>query len=138
MGFVVVLLALLLTPCAGAQPVDTDHHERRERAARAFPDGVVLLHASPDLPDWGDGFRQDPLFYYLTGLADTVSAILAIDGSTRQTLLFLPSRPAFVKSGLVPEVRADAASEKRMNIECRCTGPLVYPNMIDMRGIVIA
>ena len=83
MGFAVVLLALLLTPCAGAQPVDTDHHERRERAARAFPDGVVLLHASPDLPDWGDGFRQDPLFYYLTGLADTVSAILAIDGSTR-------------------------------------------------------
>ncbi len=116
-GFTLVVLALLLTPCAGAQPVDTDHHERRERAARAFPDGVVLLHASPDLPDWGDGFRQDPLFYYFTGLADTVSAILAIDGSTRQSWLFLPSRPAFVKSGLVPEVRADAASEKRLNIE---------------------
>jgi Xaa-Pro aminopeptidase len=106
-----------LTPFAGAQPVDTDHHERRERAARTFADGVVLLHASPDLPDWGDGFRQDPLFFYFTGLADTVSAILAIDGSTGQSWLFLPSRPAFVKSGLVPEVRADGASEKRLNIE---------------------
>jgi Xaa-Pro aminopeptidase len=116
-GLTLVVLALLLTPCAGAQPVGTDHHERRERAARAFPDGVVLLHASEDVPDWGDGFRQDPLFYYFTGLADTVSAILAIDGPTGQSWLFLPSRSPFQKFGLVPEVRADAASEKRVNIE---------------------
>jgi hypothetical protein len=45
-GFPIAMLALLLTPCAGAQAVDTDHHERRERAAREFPDGLVLLHAS--------------------------------------------------------------------------------------------
>lgn len=115
--FAIAGLGLLLAPCARAQSLDINHHERRERAAQAFPDGVVLLHGSPDLSDFGDGFRQDPLFYYFTGLADTVSAILAIDGQTGQSWLFLPSRSPFTKSGLVPEVRADAASAKRLNIE---------------------
>jgi Xaa-Pro aminopeptidase len=116
-GFPIAMLALLLTPCAGAQAVDTDHHERRERAAREFPDGLVLLHASPDLPETGDGFRQDPIFFYFTGLADTVSAILAIDGPTGKSWLFIPSQPPFAKSGLVAEVSADVASAKRLNIE---------------------
>jgi Xaa-Pro aminopeptidase len=113
--FALAGLGLLLAPCARAQAFDIDHHERRERAAQAFPDGVVLLHAGPDLSDFGDGFRQDPLFYYFTGLADTVSAILAIDGPTGQSWLFLPSRPPFTKSGLVPEVRAQAASATRLD-----------------------
>ena len=38
-----------------------------------------------------DGFRQDPAFYYFTGLANTVGAILAIDGRSRESWLFLPT-----------------------------------------------
>jgi hypothetical protein len=38
-----------------------------------------------------DGFRQDPAFYYFTGLENTVGAILAIDGRSHESWLFLRS-----------------------------------------------
>jgi|SRR6516162_2234875 hypothetical protein len=61
--------------------VDKAELEQRPlRAAVALPDGILILHANP-APQWtADGFRQDPAFYYFTGLENTVGAILAIDG----------------------------------------------------------
>ena len=56
-------------------------HERRQRAAAAFRDGILLFHASSELDLTADGFRQDPFFYYFTGLGNTVGAVLAIDGN---------------------------------------------------------
>jgi hypothetical protein len=53
--------------------------ERRQRAATMFRDGILLVHANSTLGITADGFRQDPSFYYFTGLADTPSALLAID-----------------------------------------------------------
>lgn len=63
--------------------------ERRQRAAMTFHDGILLVHANSTLSISADGFRQDPTFYYFTGLANTPSALLAIDGRSGQAWLFL-------------------------------------------------
>jgi hypothetical protein len=47
---------------------------RRKRAAGMFPDGVLIVHALSRLDIAADGYRQDPYFYYLTGLENTFGA----------------------------------------------------------------
>src|ERR1017187_254409 len=64
---------------------------RRKRAANAFHDGILMVHALSRLDLAVDGFRQDPYFYYLTGLENTVGAIFALDGKTAESWLFLRS-----------------------------------------------
>ena len=77
--------------------------ERRQRAAAGFRDGILLLQASSELDPAADGFRQDPFCYYFAGLANTVGAVLAIDGKSGESWLFLPSNPPFARLGLQPE-----------------------------------
>lgn len=91
-----------------------DFGERRSNAAAEFHDGILLLHANSELSTSADGFRQDPFFYYFTGLENTVGAVLAIDGKSNESWLFLPSHPPFLRDGLQPEVRPGADAEKRM------------------------
>jgi Xaa-Pro aminopeptidase len=78
--------------------------ERRQRAATMFRDGILLVHANSTLGITADGFRQDPSFYYFTGLADTPSALLAIDGRSGQAWLFLnqPVRSAALGESMDP------------------------------------
>jgi hypothetical protein len=57
-----------------------DCKERRQRAARAFSDGILLLHSKTTTNDADDGYREEPAFYYLTGLENLPGALLAIDG----------------------------------------------------------
>src|SRR3974390_2544387 len=82
------LLLNVAAACAGAVSV---FRQRRERAATALSNGVLLLHASSELGLAADGFRQDPFFYYFTGLENTIGAVLAIDGKTRDSWLFMPA-----------------------------------------------
>lgn len=96
---------------------DTITHERRQRAATAFHDGILLFHANSELDFAADGFRQDPLFYYFTGLGNTVGAILAIDGKLGESWLFLPSKPPFLRIGLQPEAQPGVGAAKRLAIE---------------------
>lgn len=92
--------------------------DRRERAAAAFHDGILLLHANSELDINADGFRQDPFFYYFTGLENTVGALLAIDGRAGESWLFLNTKPpSFLAGVLQPEVRPGTDSEKRLDIE---------------------
>src|SRR5580698_9576578 len=94
-----------------------DFAERRQRAANEFHDGILLLHASSELNASADGFHQDPYFYYFTGLENTVGALLAIDGNSNESWLFLPSHPPFLRSGLQPEVKAGADAEKNLALK---------------------
>lgn len=110
-------MSVLLTWACTAQAQNAAFAGRRQRAANAFHDGVLLLHASSALDPAADGFRQDPYFYYFTGLENTVGALLAIDGRSGESWLFLPSNPPFLKRGLQPEARPGAESEKRLAIE---------------------
>jgi hypothetical protein len=92
-GLIVTLALMSLACSAAAQP--SVGVERRQRAASVCRDGIVLLHASSVLDLAADGFRQDPYFYYFTGLGNTVGAVLAIDGKSGESWLFLPSKPPF-------------------------------------------
>jgi Xaa-Pro aminopeptidase len=96
---------------------NTAVRERRQRAAAAFRDGILLIHASSELDLTADGFRQAPFFYYFTGLGNTVGAMLAIDGKSGESWLFLPSRPPFSKIGLEPEVQPGPETAKRLGVE---------------------
>src|ERR1700674_2756814 len=107
-------LVVLVSTAIGTVAQGSVVSERRHRAAAEFHDGILVLHASSELNLTADGFRQDPYFYYFTGLGNTVGAILAIDGKANESWLFLPSKPPFLKSGLQPEVRPGAESEKQL------------------------
>jgi Xaa-Pro aminopeptidase len=110
-------LVVLVSTAIGTVAQGSVVSERRHRAAAEFHDGILVLHASSELNLTADGFRQDPYFYYFTGLGNTVGAILAIDGKANESWLFLPSKPPFLKSGLQPEVRPGAESEKQLALE---------------------
>jgi Xaa-Pro aminopeptidase len=114
-GFILAVALLGTVRGAAAEPSGTV--ERRQRAASAFRDGILLLHASSALDSAADGFRQDPFFYYFTGLGNTVGAVLAIDGKSGETWLFLPSRPPFLRGGLQPEAQPGAEAAKFLGIE---------------------
>src|SRR3954466_1665271 len=92
-------------------------HERRNRAAASFSDGILLLHARSSIDLAADGFRQDPIFYYYTGVEDIAGALLAIDGRSRESWLFLPSQDPFVDPDLRPEVSPGPESAKQLEID---------------------
>ncbi len=112
-----ILVIILIGSACAATAENTVIRERRRRAVTAFHDGILLLHANSELSSTADGFRQDPFFYYFTGLGDTVGAVLAIDGKSGESWLFLPSQPPFLKSGLQPEVQPGPEAAKRLGIE---------------------
>jgi Xaa-Pro aminopeptidase len=109
-----VFVSLLLAQAVQAQ---TSFAERRHRAATAFRDGVLLLHTSADVRLISDGFRQDPLFYYFTGLENTLGAVLGIDGKSGESWLFLSSNLPYKMVGLEPEAQPGAEDAKRLGIE---------------------
>jgi Xaa-Pro aminopeptidase len=66
---------------------------RRAELAKRFPDGIVLLHARADSFPWDSfAFREDPSFYYFFGGGGYINSILAIDGASRETWLFVPTK----------------------------------------------
>ncbi len=73
-----------------AETASAEFQDRRERAMKLFPDGILLLHANSAVSLDAHGFQQNPAFYYLTGLPDAVGAILAIDAVKHETWLFVP------------------------------------------------
>src|ERR1700735_3675289 len=74
--------------------IDTPEFQARRKAAlEKVPDGIVLLHSSWGLKHWDEsGFHQDPSFYYFTGLANAHGAILALDGTKKESWLFVSPR----------------------------------------------
>ena len=67
------------------------YRARREQAMQAAADGILLVRARPSvMTEYEDGFRQDPVFYYLTGLGNAVGALLALDARRHEAWLFVP------------------------------------------------
>ena len=110
----VVFLLLASVTYASAENL---FNERRHRAAAALRDGILLLHASTVLDLSADGFHQDPYFYYFTGLENTVGAVLAVDGKTGESWLFLPTNPPYRKRGLQPDAQPGAEAAGRLALE---------------------
>jgi len=84
--------------------------ERRQRASKAFSDGVLLLHSKTATNDPDDGYREQPAFYYLTDLENSPSAILAIDGESGDSWLFLDTKRS-------QDVRPGADAERQLGIQ---------------------
>jgi Xaa-Pro aminopeptidase len=58
-----------------------------------IPDGIILLRSFSGLKHWDEsGFHQDASFYYFTGLANLHGAILALDGTKKESWLFVSPR----------------------------------------------
>jgi Xaa-Pro aminopeptidase len=74
--------------------MDAPEFQARRRAAlEKVPDGIILLRSAWGLKHWDEsGFHQDPSFYYFTGLANAHAAILALDGTKKESWLFVPPR----------------------------------------------
>jgi len=88
------LLAIMAALLAARQLWGADikeWKERRQRAATAFSDGVLLLHANTTMGFVSDGYREEAAFYYLTGLEDAPGTILAIVGKSGESWLFVPA-----------------------------------------------
>jgi len=115
LGLVLILISATQVFAANQPEIQ----ERRQRAARAFHDGILLIHAEVPGDLTEDGFRQDPLFYYFTGLENTFNAVLAIDGQSGESWLFLePTTPVpFSHMGLVPEVLPGPDAARQLGIE---------------------
>jgi Xaa-Pro aminopeptidase len=114
-GLWILVTVLITSVCVLAD--NAAMRDRRQRAATTFHDGILLLHSKSQLDITSDGFRQDPYFYYFTGLQNTVGALFAIDGKSGESWLFLPSNPPYVKRGLQPEVAAGPEAVKQLGIE---------------------
>jgi Xaa-Pro aminopeptidase len=82
----------LLACSAFAQVTSAEFAARRTRAMDTFGNGLLLVQASNDISLFEPGFQQRPDFYYFTGLGNTPSAILAIDGPRHESWLFLPHK----------------------------------------------
>ena len=111
-----VVWLLLATTFVGASD-NANISARRKRAASAFHDGVLIIHSLSQLNGASDGYRQDPYFYYFTGLENTVGALLAIDGKSGEAWLFLPDHPPYQKRGLQSEALPGTDAAKRLGID---------------------
>jgi Xaa-Pro aminopeptidase len=83
------MLALLASTHAWGSDKSATH-DRLQRAAAAFSDGILLIHANSGVDFAADGFRQDPYFYYFTSLENARGAILAVVGKSGESWIFLP------------------------------------------------
>jgi Xaa-Pro aminopeptidase len=114
--WVVILLVASVTQAAAA---DTEQFKRRrQQAAAAFHDGILLVHAKAPAEITEDGFRQDPIFYYFTGLEDTLNAVLAIDGESGESWIFLsPALPDPFALFSEFDFASEAGAAKKAGIE---------------------
>src|SRR5262252_10586428 len=88
----------------------SEFQNRRSQVIRQIPGGIVLLHANTGWKRWEDsGFRQDTNFFYLTGLKNLQRAILAVDGVTKESWLFVSPPSARDKDHTIDLRGADAA-----------------------------
>jgi len=89
------LIPLLLLSYASAQTsIDSTEYQAHRRAVmEKIPDGIIVLRSLSALKHWDEsGFHQDASFYYFTGLTNIHGAILALDGTQKESWLFVSPR----------------------------------------------
>jgi Xaa-Pro aminopeptidase len=90
-----VLLIVLLAGVPGTAQMHTgiepsEFQGRRQAVMTAAFNGIMLLHSFSAPKGWSEsGFQQDSNFYYLTGLENLHDAILVVDGTSKETWLFV-------------------------------------------------
>jgi len=98
------------------------HRTRRQEAMRRMPDGLLLVTAAPYRPstlqDQAFAFLQNPDFFYFTGIETSPGAVLAIDGTAKESLLFVPTK-LFGPANRIPaaKIAPGDASAKRLGLD---------------------
>jgi Xaa-Pro aminopeptidase len=90
-----ILVPLLLWSGAFAQTAidSVEYRARRKAALEKIPDGILVLRAFSGMKRWDEsGFHQDASFYYFTGLPNLHGALLALDGTQKESWLFVSPR----------------------------------------------
>jgi Xaa-Pro aminopeptidase len=92
-----------------------EYHARRERLAQHIKGNVLVLRSAPDQELVK--YRQEPNFYYLTGL-DEPNAILLLDAASDppQETLFLPERKPSEERWTGPKLGPGSEAEKLTGI----------------------
>ena len=88
---------------------------RRAKVLQKIGDGVAILQGATETSAY-EKFRQSNQFYYLTGVA-TPRAILAIDGRTKKSTLYLPPTNPQMERSEGPLLGPGAAAEALSGIE---------------------
>ena len=88
---------------------------RRAKVLQKIGDGVAVLQGATETSAY-EKFRQGNQFYYLTGVT-TPRAILAIDGRTRTSTLYLPPNNPQMERSEGPLLGPGAAAEQLSGIE---------------------
>ena len=88
---------------------------RRAKVLRTIGDGVAVLQGATENSSY-QKFRQSNQFYYLTGVT-TPRAILAIDGKTKQSTLYLPPNNPQMERSEGPLLGPGPAAEQLSGIE---------------------
>jgi len=91
MSRLILTLLLLVSSCC-SQITNAEFADRRSRAMDVLKDGILFVQANNAFSLFEPGFQQRPDFYYFTGLSNSVSAILAVDGQKRESWLFVPHK----------------------------------------------
>jgi Xaa-Pro aminopeptidase len=83
-------LALGIQPSLAAQAPSVSA-VRQARAYERLGNGLLILRSAWTLPGiTAPRFEQDANFFYFTGSADVLGAVLVLDGASRRAELFLP------------------------------------------------
>ena len=88
---------------------------RRAKVLQKIGDGVAVLQGATETAAY-EKFRQSNQFYYLTGVT-TPRAILAIDGRTKTSTLYLPPNNPQMERSEGPLLGPGAAAEQLSGIE---------------------
>ena len=88
---------------------------RRAKVLQKIGDGVAVLQGATENASY-QKFRQSNQFYYLTGVT-TPRAILAIDGRTKRTTLYLPPNNPQMERSEGPLLGPGVAAEQLTGIE---------------------
>ncbi len=104
---------------AQVSPPCVDCAARRARIAASIGQGLLLLYARSAADESGAGFKQDVNFYYLTGLANVSSAVLAVVGTTGESWLFVPPPPNEfeAKDPVGKYIKPGTEAETRLSIQ---------------------
>jgi Xaa-Pro aminopeptidase len=107
---------------APSTPITT-FRDRRDRAMQAAADSIILIRSRSSAMSFNEfAFRQDSTFYYLTGLANAIGALLVLDSRRHESWLFVPQPgqlPGFGSSLHAPYgyVESGAASAERLGLD---------------------
>jgi len=122
LGHVAIALACRISAAqrttGPVQPAAPDYSGRATRAFERLGKNLLIIRSrAAPASVAAAGFNQNPSFYYFTGAAEMFGAVLVLDGGSRRSELFLPSRLPEALAFLAGDARGDTVSATRVHVD---------------------